>query len=188
MFYALQKYCTLRAYKIKVAVLQGVIMSCGKYTVLSSGYSSGERTEPFEACSTADATSSPMQSWIALTSTPRSSLRRGATGLRRNLSSGPDFGRPYKSNQIFAATPHPCCSLVLHHARSEHISTFREENRGTYACMQNYDFMKTGNARMAVSRSNTTRMHTDRLPWSSQHRAITSAGNRQAIRSWVAAK
>ena len=38
--------------------------------------------------------SAPMQSFVFLTGLPRSSARRGTTGVRRNLSSGPDLGRP----------------------------------------------------------------------------------------------
>jgi hypothetical protein len=39
------------------------------------------------------------RSVATLTGWPRSSARRGATGLRRNLSSGPDFGRPWGGAQ-----------------------------------------------------------------------------------------
>lgn len=81
-------------------------------------------TSPGLAAATADSTAAPMQSstlvtctaciarvvsvWqvlrpaavagldraLLLTGLPSSSLRRGATGFRRNLSSGPDLGRP----------------------------------------------------------------------------------------------
>ena len=53
-----------------------------------------DRTWPFCSLPTAASTSGPMQSSTFSTVVPSSSLRRGTTGVSRNLSSGPSFGRP----------------------------------------------------------------------------------------------
>lgn len=51
-------------------------------------------TSPFFSAATCFSTSAPMQSLAFWTGLPSSSARRGATGVRRNLSSGPFLGRP----------------------------------------------------------------------------------------------
>jgi len=59
-------------------------------------------------------TSSPMQSSIFITGHESFSDNRAPTGVRRNLSSGPDFGRPYAETNAYARANHSSVSSHTH--------------------------------------------------------------------------
>ena len=127
-------------------------------------------TCPFFMVASLSVTAAPMQSSALSTGAPISSDRRGCTGLRRNLSSGPFLGRPrWLVSSTCGEKQGGCRGLsdcLNTRAPPAELSPLQASNRaGTYTYTVRHHSIRPTAAAAPPSSSTTTRTPPRRAPW-----------------------